>query len=211
MEPREKSADFSAARGRTIISDAKLGANRRNAAKSTGPKTKEGIAKACMNALRHGLLSESVLLPEEDEDRLERLREGLLAVLRPEGELEEVLAEQVIAAAWRLRRARRIEVGLLQRAQMDVWPPGSLPPGKERLDLGYAFLTECQGPHCITKLARYETAIDRAFYRARHELQRLQALRAGKPVPTPVAVDVTVDGGFVSQNPLGPTELPNTL
>ena len=150
-----------------------------------------------MNAVRHGLLAQTLLLPDEDEDRLERFRDGMFAVLRPEGELEHVLAENVVAAAWRLRRARRIEVDLLQRARYDHVPP--LPAYSNGLDLGFAFLNDAQGPQCLTKLSRYESALDRAFYRALHELQRVQAKRAGEPVPAPVAVDVNVNGGFVSQ------------
>src|SRR5207247_2979349 len=44
----------------------------------------------------------------------------------------------------------------------------------------------------LAKLSRYETPLKRAFYRALHELQRLQAVRAGQAVSPPVAVDVDV-------------------
>jgi len=39
---------------------------------------------------------------------------------------------------------------------------------------------------------RYETALERSLYKALHELQRLQAARAGVPVPPPAAADVDV-------------------
>ena len=42
-------------------------ANRRNARKSTGPKTQKGKAVVRLNALKHGLLPQEVLLPNEDE------------------------------------------------------------------------------------------------------------------------------------------------
>jgi hypothetical protein len=42
----------------------------------------------------------------------------------------------------------------------------------------------------LGKLARYEASIERALSRALHELQRLQAGRAGEPVSPPAALDV---------------------
>jgi hypothetical protein len=44
----------------------------------------------------------------------------------------------------------------------------------------------------LTKLSRYETTLERTLYRALHELQRLQAARAGQAVPPPVALDADV-------------------
>jgi hypothetical protein len=48
-------------------------------------------------------------------------------------------------------------------------------------------------------LSRYETALDRALQRARHELERRQAHRRGEAVAAPIAV--TVSG---SSRHLGP-------
>jgi hypothetical protein len=47
----------------------------------------------------------------------------------------------------------------------------------------------------LSKLSRYETAIERSLYRALHELQRLQAARRthGNASP-PLAIDVEVSG-----------------
>ena len=45
-------------------------ANRRNARKSTGPRTPAGKAIVRKNALKHGLLSREVILPDEDEATL---------------------------------------------------------------------------------------------------------------------------------------------
>ena len=47
----------------------------------------------------------------------------------------------------------------------------------------------------FSNLVRYETSIERSLYKALHELQRLQAARAGRKVIPPVAVDVNVDSG----------------
>jgi hypothetical protein len=46
----------------------------------------------------------------------------------------------------------------------------------------------------MERVRRYETTLERAMLRCLHELQRLQAVREGRPVPAPVAVDVNVSG-----------------
>ena len=45
----------------------------------------------------------------------------------------------------------------------------------------------------VTSVLRYETALERSLYKALHELQRLQAARAGVPVPPPAEADVDVN------------------
>ena len=46
-----------------MTSDRKAEANRQNALKSTGPKTLEGKTAVRLNAVKHGLLAEEILLP----------------------------------------------------------------------------------------------------------------------------------------------------
>jgi hypothetical protein len=78
-----------------MTSEKKAEANRRNALKSIGPRTPEGKAAVCLNALRHGLLSEEILLPGENEAALRELAEGLRAELQPVGELENLLVDRI--------------------------------------------------------------------------------------------------------------------
>jgi len=87
-----------------MTSDKKAEANRRNALKSTGPKTPEGKAAVRYNAMRHGLLSTDLLLPGEDEATLKELSDHLRDQLQPAGELERLLVDRIISSAWRLRR-----------------------------------------------------------------------------------------------------------
>ena len=47
----------------------------------------------------------------------------------------------------------------------------------------------------LDRLLRYEGSIERQFYRALNQLERLQRLRAGDNVPAPVEVDVDVTTG----------------
>ncbi len=95
-----------------MTSEKQARANRQNALKSTGPKTPEGKDAVRLNALKHGLLAQEVLLPGEDAAAFRELAEGLVAELRPVGELEVRLVEDIIATYWRLRRLRRIEAGI---------------------------------------------------------------------------------------------------
>ena len=95
-----------------MTSAKKSEANRQNALRSSGPKTSEGKAAVRLNAVKHGLLSEQVLLPGEDEAALKELSEHLRAELQPVGSLEDLLVERIIAAYWRLRRLGRVEAGI---------------------------------------------------------------------------------------------------
>src|SRR3954470_21927433 len=92
-------------------SEHRLAVNRRNAARSTGPRTPEGKAVVALNALKHGLLSREALVKGESEAELVAFGKRMRAQLAPVGELELLLADGVVSTAWRLRRARGRAVG----------------------------------------------------------------------------------------------------
>ena len=102
-------------------------ANRRNARKSTGPKSDAGKAASLANALSHGLTAaRTVVLPEEEPEDFERLRGGVIAELAPAGALQEALAQRIAVLLWRLDRVARLEAELfihgefaLDRASLD--------------------------------------------------------------------------------------------
>jgi len=218
-----------------MTSDKKAEANRRNSLKSTGPRTPEGKAAVRLNPLRHGLLSEEILLPGEDEEALRELAERLRAELQPVGELENVLVGRITSLLWRLRRLERVEAGifawelygeLAERAEREARAQEESTMGEmlvashtsvtderkhrqaleraeemrvkrdaETATLGRTFVRDADKTNAFSKLSRYETTIERALYRALHELQRLQAARtAAVSVSPPLAVDVDVSG-----------------
>jgi hypothetical protein len=55
----------------------------------------------------------------------------------------------------------------------------------------------------LQKVSRYEAHLSRQMLQALHELQRLQAVRAGVPVPAPAALDVIVEGGGTAGDVVG--------
>jgi hypothetical protein len=212
-------------------------ANRRNGALSKGHKTPQGKTASAKNALKHGLLSEDTLLPDEDPQTFDELAEGLRAALAPEGTLETELAERIVVLTWRLRRIGKAEHAILAwhhfgilgmdevcekedaiEARMDDLEsheiedfdlPGPFPRNPyEQADYNARRIAKEAGlcatvssgkafsesERSLEKLSRYETSIERSFYKALHELQRLQAARKGEAVPLSVAVDIDVTG-----------------
>jgi hypothetical protein len=95
----------------------KAEANRRNALRSTGPKTGEGLLACKSNALRHGLRAVQTVVPGEDPGEWEAHRAAVVADLRPEGAVELALAEDVAVKLWRLGRVVRYEADLIANAQ----------------------------------------------------------------------------------------------
>jgi len=86
-----------------------IAANRRNAQKSTGPRTPEGKARSSKNARTHGLTSTELRTPFEEKDELVSQADALEDEFQPQSETEKILVEQMVAAIWRIRRVRRIE------------------------------------------------------------------------------------------------------
>ena len=104
-------------------SPAQIEAARRNGARSRGPVTPEGKARASRNALKHGLAAlEHLVLDGEDPAELEALTARLLTEVGPESEIEARLVRRMAVAFWKGERAERIEVAILDAAPK-VRPP----------------------------------------------------------------------------------------
>ena len=89
-------------------SDRRVAANRRNALKSTGPKTPEGKARSAQNARRHGLSANNIVLSCEEKPVYLSMFRAFENYFRPSNEAERSILEELVAAKWQLRRAHRI-------------------------------------------------------------------------------------------------------
>ena len=89
---------------------AQIEANRRNAQKSTGPKTERGKARAKLNAVTHGMTARTIMpvLPQEDPKELEDRIQQAITAMKPRNPLELDLVCRAVRLAGELDRAERV-------------------------------------------------------------------------------------------------------
>ena len=149
-------------------------ANRQNAQKSTGPKTPEGRAAVRLNGVTHGLTAETIVLKGESEADFTDLLDSLEAEHDPATPTEEALVVQLAMATWRLRRLYHQEAGFYT-CQLQ-----SLVGMQKDLNLddaGRMGHAAAWSESTLTLFNRQEGRLERTFYRALHELQRLRKER----------------------------------
>lgn len=175
-----------------MTSLAKIEANRRNAQRSTGPKTGEGRKAASGNALRHGLTARKLIVRGEAPGDFAAHYAATRAALAPDDEVEEQLVERIAVSDWRLRRSARAE------AELVIWYQKEEARQEGRFGPAYRYAV---GNLAI--LTRYELTIERAYQRAHLMLERRQARRRGEHVPAPIAVQIEGLPEF-AQEPMAP-------
>jgi hypothetical protein len=97
-----------------MASEKQVSANRRNAAKSTGPMTQGGKQQSRRNAIRHGLTAATVVPAIEDPQEFEDFAAGIRADYQPVSTIEHELVARLASLFWRLRRSTLIETNLFQ-------------------------------------------------------------------------------------------------
>lgn len=129
----------------------------------TGPRTPEGKAISSQNATSHGLSSQRVVLPHEDQSVFNQLLAALEKDLAPTGAHEAFLVQQMAECQWRLNRLRRIETALMDQLLLGA-APGSEPEDQ----MAKAMIDRGGDP--LDKIERYAATAERSYYRARREL-----------------------------------------
>ena len=155
-----------------------IAANRRNAQKSTGPRTPEGKARSSKNAITHGLCSRDIIIPGESRESFEALHQGFRDSFQPVDAFEESLVLQMAIAQWRSFRLVRGESALLWRRINSHSSPDDLeysegrdlfPPGDEyelsNYRLGKAFGDLTGATDRFTQISRFESCLRRSFRR----------------------------------------------
>src|SRR5438309_752472 len=102
-----------------MISQRKIEANRRNAAKSTGPRTAEGNSKVKFNAVTHGMTAATVVLPHEDDQAYQHRLEAWTSELMAPGDFCRSLVARLVKISWQLDRADTFEHAKLTKRIQD--------------------------------------------------------------------------------------------
>jgi len=151
LQPAAKLASF--VKG-FMATEKQIEANRRNAQKSTGPRTPEGKAAVKLNALRHGMRARTVVLPGEDRQEFNRLCDTLEGEWQPRTATELFYLEQMAVSQWKLTR---MEVG-----EADVYH--EVIGAKTQIPL-------------LDRIWKAQHSMERSFARAQRELERIQSSR----------------------------------
>ena len=96
-----------------LISQRKIQANRRNAKKSTGPKTADGKAKSAMNSIKYGIYSDKYLIKDESYEEFHNYRKKILKCLNPTNAVLFDMATHVVSNGWEYQRCTLLESKIL--------------------------------------------------------------------------------------------------
>jgi hypothetical protein len=160
-----------------MASTRQIAANKGNASLPRGPLSEAAAAAIRENPLKHGLTAKHVVLSFEDFTGYHDLRASIVMEYLPKTPQEHRLADQVAQSYWRLLRSRRVETATFEnrlgslKSRLNVDPKAPI-DNDEGLSI-------CMSNHAkdFDTLRRYETAIERAWYRAIRELRAAQKER----------------------------------
>jgi len=174
-----------------MTSNIQIIANKSNSKKG-GVKTKEGKSISRLNALKHGLLAEEVLMAGENKEDFKELSCDFNKSLNPEGAVENMLVDRIISNIWRLKRCIKIEKNLMEfqcdnSDKEDIRMMTMTPYQAERDSI-----SDMARDPTLERIMRYEVMLEKGMLKALHELQRIQAKRTGELSNVPLAIDIDV-------------------
>jgi hypothetical protein len=158
-------------------SEARIAANKANAARSTGPKTEEGKQKSRANSLKHGLTGAGVVLPQKDAVEVERRYVAFVQELNATGEVGLALAHRAALSSLRMERAADQQTAALsehvRQAEADFVPPEGASAEEVIRLRGEAVRRAMFDPSKEATLVRkYEASAERTFFRCLKELRQ---------------------------------------
>ena len=127
-------------------SQARIDANRRNAKKSTGPRTAEGKKRSCLNAVTHGLRAETLVLGDENPQELEDRRAAWRACLQPGDDVERQLVDEAVVFTWFTDRARRAQAARINASIVNAGVVEGVDQEREAEALGNGSSPTGSGP-----------------------------------------------------------------
>jgi hypothetical protein len=150
--------------------------NRNNAQHSTGPKTEAGKWRSSLNALRHGLTGQIVVMPNEDLAAYQSHLKSFTVEYNPKGATEAQLVQQLADTSWRLNRAASLEANLLTLAAARLTDPLTEAPDEIQHVMAIAAALESQSK-ALMNLSLHTQRLSRQFERTAAQLRDLQRIR----------------------------------
>jgi hypothetical protein len=152
--------------------------NRANSQHSTGPKTQAGKSRTCLNALRHGLTGQLIVMPNEDLEAYKRHVASFTDEYHPEGATESHLVQALADASWRLNRVAVLETNLLTLG-MTHPTPFTIAPQHVQDAMSIVAALESQSK-ALANLSMHSQRLSRQFERTVMQLRELQKTRRAK-------------------------------
>src|SRR5579864_920490 len=153
--------------------------NKSNAQKSTGPRTAAGKQRSSLNALRHGLTGQTIVLPTEDHAAYQRHSQSFLNEYKPSGATETQLVQSLLDTSWQLNRAAAVETNLfsLGISEGENRIRASHPEAEAALNMALAYR---EHNRAFANIAIYRQRLAREFERTLLLLRQIQAERREK-------------------------------
>ncbi|MGI8741356.1 MAG: hypothetical protein ACR2NN_02065 [Bryobacteraceae bacterium] len=101
-------------------SNLRMLANRENAQRSTSPRATKGKQRSSLNALRHGLTGQVVVLPGANRELYQSFCQGYLDEWKRKGPTETNLVQTLAEQQWRLHRAHARERDAVNTENLEV-------------------------------------------------------------------------------------------
>ncbi len=171
-------------------------ANRQNSKLSTGPISETGKKHSSINAVRHGLTGQTVLLPQDDRHAYNKFTQEIITSLQAQTSIEIHLAQTIADSYWRINRIKAIEDGVLHLSINNL-VAGFEDAQTEDPDLHNALAIARafqDNSRAFANLSIYEQRLNRAIKQATQQLNEAIAMRKTEPQPEPAA------NGFVFAN-----------
>ncbi len=143
---------------------------------STGPRTPEGKQRTRLNALRHGLTGQTVVLPTEDLQAYKTFFDDFVVHYQPVGPVERQLVQTIADTGWRLNRISAMEHSSLSIAAAEKVDQANA-AGDLRAEACAQALAFGEQSEKMVRLSLYEQRLSRQLERSLKLIKETQADR----------------------------------
>jgi hypothetical protein len=150
-----------------MATEAQINANRRNAEKSTGPRTAEGLYTSSRNAVTIGFYTQTDFVQPGEEEIYHLFVTNMHQSFEAVDMVEEHLAAEITSAAWRMRRCNLVDGDIATHSTVDPL-----------LDL-----TQEKQIRSVERARAQATSI---FHRSLNQIRKLQKERKSQEKPAPM-------------------------